>query len=83
LQDSEAEEALSILDDCGENAALDHLKQWDMGEYDVTMASTGAGSYDSTYERDGYIMTYNTNIGYIGLCLDITELYFTRKEGIK
>jgi hypothetical protein len=75
LQDSEAYEALDILDQCGEEEALNHLKQWDMGQYDVEMDSPGAGSYDSTYERDGYIMTWNSGIGYIGLCLDITNLY--------
>ena len=27
-----------------------------------------AGSNDSTYREDRYIMNYNTSLGYIGLC---------------
>lgn len=70
LQGEEADEALAILDEEGEEAALEYLKQWHYpGEHDAR-ASVGTGSSDDTYEDDGYTMSWNKRIGYIGLMYD-------------
>ena len=69
IQGEEAEEPLEILDKHGESSALQYLKQWDYGENDGEIYDEiPAGSNDSTYREDCYIMNYNTSLGYIGLC---------------
>ena len=71
VQGEEADEPLRILNDEGEEAALEYLKQWhDFGNHEGT-DQLGAGSSDSTFEKDGYIMSYNPRIGYIGLQYDL------------
>lgn len=68
MQNEEAEEALAILDDQGEEAAIDHLAQWDNGDEGEEFPETAAGSSDDVHEtEDGYILTYNRRLGYIGL----------------
>jgi hypothetical protein len=67
MQGSDAIEALEFLDNQGEEAALEHLKQWhDYGNHEGT-DQLGAGTSDQTFEKDGYIMSYNPSLGYIGL----------------
>ena len=69
IQGEEAEEPLNILDSEGESAALQYLAQWNYGENDGEIYDEiPAGSNDSTYTEDCYIMNYNTSLGYIGLC---------------
>jgi len=71
LQGKEADEALSILNNEGQDAALNYLKQWhDFGNH-MGMQDLGNGSSDQTYEKDGYHMAWNTRIGYIGLAYDL------------
>ena len=73
LQGDEADEALDILDEDGEAAALNFLKQWHYpGEHD-TRADPGAGTSDETYESDGYTLVYNTGLEYIGLEFEADE----------
>jgi len=70
IQGDEAEEPLSILDNQGPEAALVHLKQWhNHGEHEGTN-ELSAGSADKTFEKDGYIMIWNSAVGYIGLQYD-------------
>ena len=68
MQGDDAEEALDILDEHGEEAAIEHLKQWHYpGEHEV-VSEIGSGIQDTVYEtEDGYILTYNNRDGYIGL----------------
>jgi hypothetical protein len=68
LQGEEADEALAILDQHGEQAAVDYLSQWDYGEAGEEFSEPASGDDDDVYETDnGYRMSYNTRIGYIGL----------------
>jgi hypothetical protein len=69
MQGDDAAEALQILDDKGERAALNHLAQWDYGTENEHSPETEEpwGSSDSTYKNGAYIMSYNTRLGYIGL----------------
>ena len=54
----------------GRDEAMDYLKQWHYpGEHDGSN-ELGHGSMDKTYEKDGYIMSWNSSIGYIGLVYD-------------
>lgn len=70
LQGDEAEEPLKILNDEGEDAALEYLKQWHYPGEHMGTNKLGAGTDDRTYKKDNYIMDWNSRIGYIGLQYD-------------
>jgi len=67
LQGSEAEEALNILEEQGEEKVVSYLSQWDYGDSPVTDEKPW-GTSDVVAFVDGYILTYNRSLGYIGLC---------------
>lgn len=68
MQGEDAEEPLKILDDKGESEVIDYLADWDYGtEMEHTPVSKPWGPDDDTYEKDDYILSYNTKLGYIGL----------------
>jgi len=49
------------------DAAIDYLKDWHQpGEHELAN-DPAAGTDDDTYERDGYILSWNDRLGYIGL----------------
>jgi hypothetical protein len=74
LQGDEAYQPLEILNDKGEDAALEYLKQWHYpGEHEGT-DHLGHGSSDHVYEKDGYIMSWNNALGYIGLQYDLSNM---------
>lgn len=67
-QDHQAEEALAILEHKGEEAAVEHLSQWHFPGEHETEDYPSHGKADTVYRTpDGYILSYNTGIGYIGL----------------
>jgi hypothetical protein len=66
LQGEEAEEALSILDEYGEEEALKYLLEMADGGGEI-YDSTPWGTSDNTYSSGGVVMTYNPTIGYIGI----------------
>lgn len=67
MQEHNAHEAMDILDHEGPEAAIKHLMQWHCpGDHETTRHSS-AGSMDNVYELDGYILTWNTGLPYIGL----------------
>lgn len=69
MQGEEADEALAILDEHGEDAAVEHLSQWDYGDGGgEIMDEPASGDSDDVHEtEDGYRLSYNTRLGYIGL----------------
>jgi hypothetical protein len=67
LQGDNATEALNILDNKGEKAALEYLKQWHYPGEHEELTEQPHGNNDCVFESAGYSMAYNTNIGYIGL----------------
>lgn len=70
LDGSDAEEPLRLLYEEGEDAALEYLMHWHYpGEHDA-LSIPGYGTSDDIYEKDGYIMSWNTRLGYIGLVYD-------------
>jgi len=72
LQGEKAEEPLTILRDKGEEAALDYLKEFDRGEeMDVNPEDAPWGDDDRVMEKDGYVMSWNTEFGYIGLVREV------------
>jgi hypothetical protein len=73
MQGQEADEPLSILEKEGEDAALEYLKQWHFFGSHMGSAELGQGGSDRTYEKDGYIMAWNTSLNYIGLQYKIPE----------
>jgi len=73
IQNEEADEPLRILNSQGEEAVIDYLSQWhNPGEHE-TSETPGSGGSDSVYEKDGYILSYNEGLGYIGLSYDTKQ----------
>jgi len=60
-------EPLRILEEQGEHAALEYLKQWDYGDSYEENNEPCAGTDDTIYREGPYIMSYNTRLEYIGL----------------
>ena len=58
--------ALPIFDNQGDDAAIEYLCQWDTGEGQVSEKPSN-GSSDYVVEKDGYRLSYNLRLGYIGL----------------
>ena len=73
LQDHEADHALNILMQDGEDEAMDYLMQWHQLGNHETSEEPGFGSSDKTYERGGYIMAWNPSLGYITLVHDLNS----------
>ncbi len=67
-QGDDADEPLSILDERGIDAAIDYLADWyNPGEHE-TSDEPSAGTSDDTHETsDGFILSWNAGLGYIGL----------------
>ena len=78
LQGSEADEALQILDEQGEQAALDYLSNWwNKGEHEQGNEHS-YGASDKIFESESLegpklILSYNEGLGYIGLEADYGE----------
>lgn len=70
-QGDDADEPLGILDSDGEDAAIEYLAEWhNPGEHE-TGDDLSHGSADDNFESDdGYILSWNTGLGYIGLDFD-------------
>ena len=61
-------EALRILDDDGEEAAIRYLSQWHYpGEHEIADALAAGTSDDAYHDSNGYVLTYNRGLGYIEL----------------
>jgi hypothetical protein len=73
LQGDDAFQPLEILDSKGADAALEYLKQWHYPGEHMGSQELGHGSSDETYEKDGYVMSWNSRLGYIGLQYDLTK----------
>lgn len=74
MQGEEAEEPLEILRNQGEEAALKYLIQWHQPGSHMGKAEHGHGSSDQTYEKDGYLMSWNFPLNYIGLEFDLSQI---------
>jgi len=70
LDGSEAAHALNVLMQDGKDEAMEYLKQWHQPGQGMGSETLGHGSMDKTYEKDGYIMNWNSSLGYIGLVHD-------------
>lgn len=75
LQGAEADEVLELIDVEGVQAGIAHLAQWDFGDETTGAAVVNgevydqlpAGQWDRSFEADGYVLTYNPQMGYVGL----------------
>lgn len=67
LQGDAANEALEIYDKHGFEGALQYLDQWYYPNEHETSDTLAAGALDTVYEISDYVLTVNTNLGYIGL----------------
>ena len=58
----------ALLDEHGEQAAIEFLKRWHYPGEHETADEESAGTADDTFEDDeGYILTWNSGLDYIGL----------------
>ena len=78
LQESEADEALDILKSQGPEAAMQHLAQWDYGEYHDVRDKPLYGADDDTFRsldsgQPDYILSWNSRMGTIGLELVLED----------
>ena len=72
LQDDfDTKEPFEILNEQGEQAAIDYLSQWDFGSESENCLSGSIdkpwGASDCIYRKGFYILSYNERLGYIGL----------------
>ena len=68
LQGEEASTALDELEAHGEEETIEYLAQWDMGDRGEITDEPASGGNDFVYEsNDGYRLSYNPWLGYIGL----------------
>lgn len=73
---SEWEECEEVLETQGKKGLLEYLSQWDMGtgfeEYDeLPFGTSDTIVFGEEYGMPGYIMGYNTGMGYCGLVREI------------
>ena len=81
MQGEEANEPLEILDTQGEDAAMEYLKQWHQPGQHMGSVDLGHGSSDRTYEKDGYIMSWNSQLNYIGLQYEVSGMDEEAEKG--
>ena len=71
LHDYEMEEPFEILNEKGEDAAIEYLSQWDFGSESEHCMSESIdkpwGSSDTVYKKGFYVLSYNKPSGYISL----------------
>ena len=68
VQGDEADEPLSILDTDGTKAAIEYLAQWHHPGEHETADEPATGTSDHVQKTDdGFILTWNDRLRYIGL----------------
>lgn len=70
LQGEEANEVLQMLDIIGVEQTLNYLQNLHFSN-EHTIIEDPSSDNDEKYSKDGYLMTWNTRLGYIGLVYDI------------
>lgn len=82
LQGDEADEALKILNEKGEAAAIKHLSDWDCGSSNEWQKEVPWGTSDRTVFKSGYYLSYNEGLGYIGLTRPVSKREYATKENL-
>ncbi|MEQ6898282.1 hypothetical protein [Microbacterium sp. KR10-403] len=75
LQEEEADEVLSLIDEDGVDSALNFLKNWDYGDETTNAALENGyvynlpptGPLEQEVRNGNYDMTYSNSFGYVGL----------------
>lgn len=73
MQGDAAERALAILEEKGEQAALDYLCNWHYPGEHEERHEPSHGTADTVYKSGGYILSYNRALSYIGLNCEVAE----------
>ena len=67
-ESEELDTAFAFLDEEGPEGAIGYLSGWHYPGEHETAEEPGGGTSDHTHENaDGYILTWNNRLGYIGL----------------
>lgn len=67
LHDYQDPEPFRVLEEEGEISAIEYLAQWDMDGAGEISNKPSHGSGDYTWEHEGYLLSYNLSLGYIGI----------------
>jgi len=51
--------------------AFEYLRQWDYGDDDDIRDELGAGTHDKIEREDGYVLTWNLGLSYVGLMREL------------
>ena len=73
LQGEEANEALQILEDKGEEGLLKHLMQWHYPGEHETCEGNPSGNADNEFDDNNYKLSYNEGLGYVGLAYKLED----------
>ena len=71
MQGEDAEKVLDIIDEHGEDAGIEYLKQWHQPGHHMGTSQVPHGSGDYLYQKDGYTLSYSPSLGYAGLIYDL------------
>lgn len=90
LQGTEADEVMELIDVEGVRAGIAHLARWDFGDETTGAAFVNgevydelpAGQWDRSFESDGYVLTYNPQMGYVGLVREHPDTTPTPNEDV-
>ncbi len=72
-QGEEADEILAILRDDGPDAAMSFAQDWHYPGEHMTREGEGWGTSDDTYKKEGYVLSWNEVIGYVGLVYEVED----------
>ena len=73
MHDYDDPEPFELLEEKGEEAAIEYLSQWDSGEGPEIKQKLWGKADQVFYSEDDYILSYNLGLGYISLCKKISD----------
>ena len=90
LQGAAADEVLELIDVEGVQTGIVYLAQWDFGDETTGAAFVNgevygqlpSGQGDRSFEADGYVLTYNPQMGYVGLIREHPDSTPTADEDV-
>ena len=66
LQESEADEAMEILNNDGKMACIEYLSQWDFGD-GLEEEDSPWGKADELFQHEDLVLSWNSGLPYVSL----------------
>lgn len=76
--DSIAAQWLGNEGNISDSDLVEYLAQWDYGERDDISDRAPWGTADDTFKLDGYVVSYNRALNYVGLCVPLAAAELER-----